>query len=147
MMTNVYELMNCAHATEYCPIINDHVAGNLCVITENAIISYNTIVRQMAICLDKTIFPDHSFFTVLRAAVNGNKFPDSCIIANKNIGIFALKFQILRNGANNSAGKNAAIFTNSRTLHDSYIRTNPCSFTDFNILVDNCKRVNFYICS
>ena len=61
------ELVNRAHAAENGIIFNDHMSGNLGIITHYTIITHDTVMRQMAIRLDKAIasdgrlFPDPSF--------------------------------------------------------------------------------------
>jgi hypothetical protein len=102
-------------------------------------------MRQVTISLDETITSNGSFFPVLRAPVYRNKFTNGSVITNKNIGIFALKFQILRNGGDDRSREDPAIFSDTGTLHNGYIGTNPCSFTNFDILVEDGKRIYFNI--
>src|SRR6478735_5885801 len=138
--------MNGTHASKDGIIPDDHMTGNLGIVAHHTIVTYNAVVRQMAVGLDQAIAPDGGFFPVLGATVDGDEFADGCIVADKNIGVFALEFEILRNGGNDRTGKYSAVVPDPCSFHDCHIRSDPGSFSDFHILMDNRERIYLHIC-
>jgi hypothetical protein len=65
-----------------------------------------------------------------------------CNYAYFSRGSFAVKF--CPAGAAITAGV-SAVFSNPRSLHNRYVGTDPGTFTHFDILVYNSKRINLYI--
>src|SRR6266576_2134149 len=145
MMTNIYKLVYGAHATQYRPVANGDMTGHLGVIAHNAIVTHNTIMCQMAIRHQQAILSDYCFFLVLCTPVNGYIFPDRSVIANNNNGIFTLEFHILRNSCKYRPRENATVLSDTGALHDRHIRSDPCAFSDFYILVNDRKWINLYI--
>src|SRR5580704_7176179 len=142
MTSDPNKLVYGTHSTENGIIFNDDVAGHLGIVAHYAIIAHDTVMCQMAIGLNKTIAANRCFFPVFCSPVYCNKFPDGCIITYKYIGIFALKFQILRNGCNYCAWKNAAVLSDSCAFHYCNIGTNPGTLSNFHILVNDGKRID-----
>src|SRR5690606_4653286 len=123
-------------------ITNGNMAGECCTIRKNTIITHNTVVGNMAVSLDQTVLSNYSFPAVFCTAVNGYAFADGGIITNFGSSLFTRKLQILRNSGNDSSRKYTAVFTNSGTIHDGYIRAYPCSFSNDNIFMDSNKGLN-----
>src|SRR6478672_6849746 len=73
------------------------------------------------------------------------KFTNDSIIANLNISFFPVEFQILRYCSYNGSWKYAAIFSNAGSFHNCNITANPCTFSNFNVVMNNSKRINLYI--
>jgi hypothetical protein len=121
------------------------MAGHLGIVAHNAIVAYHTIVGNMAVSHDKAVVANLGFSAVDGATIDGYKLPDGAIVANFYRGFFALKLQVLRDGSNNSAWKNAAILTNSGTFHNGYIAAYPCAFAYGYMAMYNGKRVHFYV--
>ena len=119
--------MNGTHTGQDGPFANDHMSGYLGIIAHDHIITNNTVVGKMGVCHDQAIFSNGGLFPVGRTTVHRNKFTDGGIIANHNRRIFAMEFQILRNGCNHRTRKNAAVFADPRTLHNCYIGADPWS--------------------
>src|SRR6266496_2528272 len=135
MLTNIYKLMYGTHAAKNCPITNRYMPRYLCVVTHDAIITNNTVVSQMAISHEKTIFTNNRFFFYSGATIHCYKFSDSSIVTYNYYGIFTLVFQILWNGGNNGTGKYPAVPSYSCTLHYCYIGTYPGTISYLHILV------------
>src|SRR3954469_20375465 len=89
-----------------------HMTSKLYAICQDHVIAQNAIVCNMCIRHNKTVVANSGFPLVPGAAVYGYTFADGSVVANFNGGFFAYKFQVLRHGANNGTGKNAAAFAN-----------------------------------
>src|SRR4249919_2723928 len=98
MLSYPDKLVNGTHAAKNGIVFNDHMSGNLGIITHHAVIAYNTVMSQMTIGLDQTIASYGSFFPVFGTAVYRYEFANGRIVSDEYIGIFSLEFQILRNG-------------------------------------------------
>src|SRR5438034_9206805 len=56
MLANVDKLMDRTHSAEDSPITNSNMTGDLCVIAHDAVITYNAIMRQVAVSHEQAIF-------------------------------------------------------------------------------------------
>src|ERR1700681_3801778 len=137
MPANFYKLVNGTHAAKNGIILNDHMTRQVRIVAHHAPVTYTAIMRNMTISLNEAIVSDRSLFPFFRSAVYGYKFADGGIISDENIGILALKFQILRNGCNYGTRENPAVFTDTCAFHNGYIGANPCTLAYFHILVDD----------
>lgn len=145
MRTDFDKLVNGTHTADNRPVADCYVTGHLGIITGDTVIPHQAIMGKVTIGHDQAVFADYRFFPVLGTPVNGNELPDSGPVANIDIGIFSLEFQILRYSGNNRPGENAAVFANPGAFHYGYIGADPGSFPDLHILVNHRKGVNFYI--
>src|ERR1043165_3465221 len=121
MLTYPCKLMNCTHTSDYSPVADHYMTCYLRVITDDTVIANHTIMSKMTISHDQAIFPYFCFVCFLSAAVDSYKFPDSCIITNKYIGVLTLEFQVLGYCSYYSTRKNPAIFTDPGSFHDGNI--------------------------
>ena len=85
MLPNTHKLMDGAHASQDCPVVDEHVAGDLGVVAHNAVVANDAIVGQVAIGLYEAIAANDGLFTVLGAAVDSDEFANSGIVSNKHI--------------------------------------------------------------
>src|SRR5690606_25026730 len=143
MSAHLYKLVNSTHTSKNSIITNSYMTCNLCVITQNAMVANNTIMRKVAISHYQAIVANNGLLPVHCATIDSNKLADCCVITYNHTAVFTLKFQILRNGGNNCTGKNSAIFSNAGSFHNGYIRTDPGTLTNLNILVNSRKRIYF----
>ena len=79
-----------------------------CVVAYNHIIANKNSRCKMRISHNKAILPS-TVFPVSGTPVYCNKLPDGGIITNKYIGIFSMKFKVLRNGGYHCAGEYLAV--------------------------------------
>jgi hypothetical protein len=142
----MYKLVDSAHAPEYRPVVDHHVARDLGIIAHYHIVANNTIMRQVTISHYQAILANFRLFLILCPAIYRHKFPDCRIVTNYYLGIFTLELKILWNGRDYCSRENPAILANAGPLHNGHIRAYPGAITYLNILVDNGKGVNFYIC-
>src|SRR5690348_7803277 len=117
------------------------------VIRKYAVITYFAIVGNMRISHDKAVIAYLCFILISGTSVYGNAFADGGIVTNNGQSFFALKFQILWNSRDNRAGKYPAILAYPRPFHNGDIGGYPRAFTNFHILMNGCKWINFYIWS
>jgi hypothetical protein len=146
MRTNVYKLVYSTHAPKYGPIANSDMSGHLRIVAHNAVVTHNTIMRQVAVSHYQTVFPNHGLLLILCSPIHSYVLTNSCIVADNHNGVFTLKFHILRYRRNDRTRKYPAILSYACTLHDCHTRPNPCAIANFNVLVNNGKWVNLYIC-
>ena len=111
------------------------------------IVANNTIVSKMRISHQQTIIANNSFVFVFGAAVDGNTFADGCVIANFYCSFFSFKFQVLRNCADDCAGKNPASITNRSAFHNYSMRHNVCIIANRYIRFYHSKWIYSYIIS
>jgi hypothetical protein len=121
------------------------MARNLRVVTQDAIITNDTIVGNMAIRHDEAIVSNLRGPPVLTTPVNGHKFADGCIIPDLHCCMFSFVFQILWNGCDHGAGKDAAVLTDPGSLHNCNIAPDPGTFADLHILVNNTEGINLNV--
>ena len=87
--------MDSGHACENDVIANIHVAGQGAVVRENTTVTHITIVRNVAIGHDQTIFANDRFLSVHSATVHGHTFTNGCVIANDGVGFLAIVLKVL----------------------------------------------------
>jgi hypothetical protein len=145
MGADLYKLVHGTHTGQDSPVANHYVTCHLGIITHDTIISYDTIVGEVAIGLDQAVLADNRPIPVLCAPVNRHKFPYGSTVADHDLGIFTLEFQVLRNSSDHSSREYAAILADPGSLHNGYIRTDPGAITYFNVLMYNCEGVNLHI--
>ena len=110
MLPDFYKLMYRTHTSQDGIIANGNMTCNLGIITHDAIIANNTIMRQVAIGHDQAVFANSCFPAVFCTTVNGYKFPDRCIVANYHNGIFIFKFRSWGMAAITAPGKMRQFF-------------------------------------
>jgi len=137
--------VNGAHAGQDSPVAYGNVARYLGVVADDAIVANKTIVCQVAVRHDKAVLTNPGRPPVLASAVDGNKFPDGGIVADFDRGLFAFVFQVLRNGGNYGAGKDAAVLADAGAFHDGNVATDPGAFADLYILMNHTEWINLYI--
>src|SRR5689334_22637538 len=98
MLANIHKLVHSTHTADDSPVANGNMTCHLCVSAHDAVVAYKTIVREVTIGHDKAVFTNHCLIPILGAAINCYKFTDSGAIADINIGVLALEFEILWNG-------------------------------------------------
>src|SRR5579872_1137899 len=99
-------------------------------------------MRDMTVGQDHAVSPHRRFPSVTRAAMDGHKFPDGCIVINLNRCFFAIEFKVLRICRDNGPRKDLAIFSDPRTLHDRHITPDPGSCSDLNIFMNHGEWVH-----
>lgn len=92
MLADFHKLVNGAHASQYRPVAHFHMAGNLSVVTHDAIVADKHIVCQVAIGHDQAVSAHLGLSPVFGTAVDGNKFADGGIVAYFYNRFFAFKF-------------------------------------------------------
>src|SRR5690606_14642344 len=107
------ELLNSARTPKDCVIVNEHVAGKLYDVSENAIIAHQAIMADVNVRHKQTVGTNDSFELVNGAPVDCHTFADGCIITNFGCSFFTAEFQILRNTGYDGAGKNLAILSDT----------------------------------
>jgi hypothetical protein len=65
------------------------VSGQGGIVRENAIVAYQTIMRNMAIGHYKTIIPNYRFHPIRCTLVYGSAFPYSGVVTDYDRGFFA----------------------------------------------------------
>jgi len=119
--------------------------GQLGIITHDTVIAHDAIMCNMTVGHDEAVVAYLGCPPVFAAPVYRNKFTYGGIIAYFHGGTFTLVFQILRNGCDYSAWKNAAVLSNPGTFHDGNIASDPGAITNFHILMNNTKGVDLNI--
>src|SRR5688572_6191515 len=147
MLSNLYKLVNGAHAAKDGKVAQYHVAGHLGIVAHNAVVTNLAIMGNMAIRHDEAIITNLGCPPVFTAPVNGYKFTNRRIVADFNGGRFILKFKVLRNRCYDRPRKDPAVFANPGAFHNGNIASDPGAFTNFNVLVYDTKWINFYISS
>jgi hypothetical protein len=140
------ELVNGTHSGEYGIISHAYMAGHLRIIAHNAVISDDAVMSNVAIGHNETVVSNYCFPAIFCTPVNGNKFPDGGIVSDFYGGDFSFEFKILGTGRYNGARENSTVLTDPCTLHDGYIATYPRTFSYLHILMDDCKRIDLYVC-
>ena len=145
MRADLDELVHRAHAREDRPFTDSNMTRYLGVVARYAVISYDTVVREMAIRHDQAIFADDGLVPFLGSPVYRNKLADRGTITDNYVGILALELEVLRDGRDHGAGEDPAVLADPGTFHNSYIGTDPGTIADLDVLVDDRKWVNFHI--
>ena len=101
-------------------------------------------MRHMAVGHDQAVIANNGLAFCSSATVDRYKFANGGIVANYCSSFLTLEFEILRHSTNHSTGEDSTVFTDTRTLHDSYIATDASAFADLHILIDGDKRINNY---
>src|SRR5690554_4592104 len=96
MRANMTKLMHTGHAGNNSPVVNDHLSGQLCIITQDDMIPHNTVVGNMYISHDQVVVTDYSFPFGSSSPVYGHIFTNSVIITNFNGSVFSFELQVLR---------------------------------------------------
>ncbi len=68
------------------------------IVGENTIVTYLAVVGNVCISHYEAVIANFSGITVGSASINGYTLANGGIIANDGDGIFALKFEVLRDG-------------------------------------------------
>src|SRR5882672_7275877 len=125
MLPDLNKLVYCTHSTEYCIVTDSDMACHLCVIAQDAVITNDTVVCNMAVCHDKTVVAHFCCPPFFAAAIYCYELPDGCIIPDLYGSVFALVFKILRNGSDHGAGKNTAVLADLCPFHDGDVASYP----------------------
>ena len=141
------KLMHRTHAANDGVLVDFDVPGQVDRIGDDGIVLDDTIVGNMRVGHDENIVPNRSRIRKGSAAVDGGKFADGAVLANDTGGFFTPVFQILRYAGNDRTGKDAGVFSYSRTFVDDSIGTDPASIADFYITFDGHKSFNRNILS
>src|SRR5690606_39870005 len=86
-------------------------------VRENAVITDDTVVRYMTICLNKTILPYHGFIAVFRTPVDSYTFADCRVIADLGRRNLSFEFQILGLSRDYGTGTYFTIFPYTFSIH------------------------------
>jgi hypothetical protein len=90
VLPDLYKLMDSAHSAQDGPIYG-YMSGYLGVVAGMQLSPTKQSCTKMTISRPGG-FADHSLIPVLRASIDRYKFPDRSIIADEDVGIFALEF-------------------------------------------------------
>src|SRR5690554_3105231 len=145
MISDIPELLNGYHSRQNYVVSDCSMSGKSSSVRKNAVISYNTIVSNMAISHNPTIISDYGFHSIGCTSVDGYTFANRGSVSDNSNCFFVLEFHILRNSRNNSSRKNVAILPDSCSFHNGYVRSYPGSFSDFYVFMNSRKRVDYHI--
>src|SRR5690554_16039 len=139
MSTNFCKLMNKSSATKYCIIVDFYFTCQLSAITKYYIIIKNTVVSNMAVSHNQTVFPDFCKSFGCSSPVNSCTFTYCSIITYFSNCLFTLKFKILWYPGNCGMREYCTILTDTGTVEHGCISHNSCSVANFCILIYECK--------
>src|SRR5690606_11925623 len=145
MGADMAKLMHCHHTGKYNIVAHSDVTRQRTAVGKDAIVPHYTVVGDMAICLNKTVFADDGFPTVLCAAVYGDAFADGGIVADFSGGVFSVKFQVLRNSGNNRARKYTTVLADTCPIHNGNVCTDPGTFFNDDNFMDGNNWLNKHI--
>lgn len=138
------ELVDERTTTDYGEIVYLHLAGNLCGIGDNHVVTYRAIMRHVGISHYQAVATHFGEPFRSCAAVYCDAFAKGGVVADNCHGFLAFEFQILRNSGDYGARENVAVFSDARALHYGHITADMSSFTDFDILVDGHEGLYHY---
>ena len=121
------------------------MTGHLGIIGNDTVITDDAVVRDMTVSLQQAVVADTCFPAFLCSPVHCHKLSYSGIISYFHQRIFSFKLQVLGNSGDHGAGENAAVPADARPFHNGHIAADPGTFSNFNIVMNDCKRVYFYI--
>ena len=78
----------------------------------------------------------------LRAAVNGDEFPDEIAVADVCFGSFAVIFEILWSDADGGIGREGVVRADSDGAFDVDVGKEPGAGADFNVGADDAERAD-----
>ncbi len=100
-------------------------------------------MRDMRERHEQAVIADARLFAFARRAVHSRAFADRRAVADEDVALLALEFQILRLLADGSALEDLAVFADLRPARDDDMRANLRALADFDILADDRVRPDF----
>ncbi len=143
-------------------IHNGYMSRHGNAVGNNIVIANFTIMGNVSISHDKITVTNRSHIAFAGCPVNGDKLADGILVADVNIGLLTMEFQILAFVAEYGIGKYSVLLTNScpyihhgvsanfRTVPDDRLLIDNGSWTDSDIFAqlrlrgDNGRGMNFY---
>jgi hypothetical protein len=121
------------------------MTGHLAVIAHYAVITYTTIMCNMAVSHDKAIISNGCFPAVAGAPMNSYVFSYGrcCRRSQHTFARLCISDPVALRLY--GSGENTAILTNGNAFHNGNIAAYPCAFPNCYVLVNNSERINFYV--
>src|SRR5690606_41717370 len=94
-------------------------------VRKNAVITDDTVVRYMTICLNKTILPYYGFIAVFRTPVDSYTFADCRVIADLGRRNPSFEFQTLGSPRGEAPGQELTIFPSTLRIYYISVRAYP----------------------
>ena len=134
------ELMDARHAADDGTVLDDGMACEAREVRHDDVVADDAIVRDMRERHEQAVITDARLFAFARRAVDGRALADCRAVADEDVALLALEFQILRLLADRGALENLAVFADLRPARDDNVRADLRALADFDILADDRVR-------
>ncbi len=140
--TDADELLHGHVAFQNSPVADGDVPSKVHAVGDHHVVAHQAIVRQMHVGHQQAVLPYGGALPVGGAAVDGDALAHGGAIPDFGGGFFAGEFEVLRNGGDHRAGKNAAVGTDARAVHDGGVGADPRAVADGDIRRDGGERLD-----
>ena len=136
MVTYVNKLMNGRQSPHNSIITYTYMAGYIYSIGNYSMLAYMTVMCYVGISHYQCIIFNSSLHFIDCPLVDSGIFPNGNIITYNNKRILTRVLKILWDSRNYTSGENFTVSAYPCPLHNGYMRANPGSFTNFNIVMN-----------
>jgi CMP-2-keto-3-deoxyoctulosonic acid synthetase len=135
MPANSNKLLHANEPFQDSIVFNFNMAGKVYIIGKDDVIPQNAIVRYMRVRHQQIMRSHGSASGSDSTAIDCDKLPNCGIIANFSGCNFTIELEVLRNGGNDRARKDAAMATDPRAVKKRDVRANPGIITNLHIAI------------
>ena len=137
------ELMDAGNAANDDAVFDGDMAGQAGAVAHDDVVTDDAVMSYMRAGLEEAVVADARFFPFASRRADRDEFPKHRTVADDQVTLFAVIFQILRFRTNGTAGEKPAVLADCRPAVDSNVGHDFCSVTNGNVGPDNGIRPDF----
>src|SRR5690349_6718931 len=134
--------MQRAGSADDSPVVDGDMSCHLHGVHKNAVVADHAIMRYVNVGHQEAILPDGGFEFVGGPAADGDELAYDGIVTDMRLGFFAGELQILRHGRNRGARIDFHIFSQTCSVPQYDVWTDPASVVYDDISLHSSKRFN-----
>jgi hypothetical protein len=122
-------------------VVYVYLSGQLRGIADDDVVFQYTIMGNVTVSHDKAMASNDGFPLGGCSPINGDTFPDCCMMPDFRHGLLSDKFQILRNSGDNGSRKYLAIIPDPGSFQNGGMWKYPAIIAYYDIFFDNNKGI------